>query len=204
MRNLLLSTVLIAVPIAGFALVETVMPTGPSASAPAGLGDLSLYKQIVTDTQAIAQTGDLAAAELRITDLEKLWDDNAAGLRKADPGAWSAIDSAADQTFTALRARQPDPAQIKSVLNTLETTLANPVPQTSGAVQWVAGVAVTDQTGHALPCEEMIRSVSDHLSRAQPTQAVSDLQAKALERCNADDDTRADAFSAQALALLTK
>lgn len=102
MRNLLLSVVLIAIPVAGFALVETVMPTGPSTAAPAGLGDLSSYEQIVTDTQTIAQTGDLAAAKQRITDLETLWDDNAAALRKADPGAWSAIDSAAAELKSSL------------------------------------------------------------------------------------------------------
>jgi len=204
MRNLLLSAALIAIPVAGFALVETAMPTHPSVSAAAGLGDLSNYEQIVIDTQTIAQTGDLAGAQHRITDLETLWDNNAAALRKADPNAWSTVDDAADQTFKAMRAAKPDPAQIKSALNTLAATLADPVPETSGAVQMLAGIAVTDQTGHALPCEEMIKSVSDHLGGTQPPQAVADLQTKALERCNADDDSRADAFSAQALALLTK
>ena len=48
----------------------------------------------------------------------------------------------------------------------------------------------------------MIRQVRDTLGGKTAPQAVSDLQAKALERCNADDDTRADAFSAQALAML--
>jgi hypothetical protein len=33
--------------------------------------------------------------------------------------------------------------------------------------------------------------------------AIADLIAKATERCNADDDRNADAFSAQALQMLT-
>ena len=70
----------------------------------------------------------------------------------------------------------------------------------------VAGIAVTDDTGRALPCEVMLGTLRDGLAAKAPTGAaatrVADLQARALERCNADDDRNADAFTAQALALV--
>lgn len=204
MRNLLLSAALIALPVAGFTVFEIVANPAPQeqAQAGAGLGDLSAYQTIVADTQSIAQTGDLGAAERRITDLETLWDDNATRLRKADPAAWGAVDGAADHAFSALRARSPDPARVQTALATLQQTLAAPVPALQGAVQQIAGIDVTDASGHPLPCEEMIGQVRRQLGNAAAPPAVADLQAKALERCNADDDTHADAFSAQALALL--
>ncbi len=69
----------------------------------------------------------------------------------------------------------------------------------------VSGIAVTDETGRALPCEVMLKTLREALAAKPPAAAatqVSDLQAKALERCNADDDRNADAFTAQALALV--
>ena len=71
----------------------------------------------------------------------------------------------------------------------------------------VGGIAVTDGSGRALPCEVMLKDVaaaiaSTTLAAAEKATAT-DLQTKALERCNADDDSRADEFSAQALVLLT-
>ncbi|AQS46804.1 hypothetical protein BMG03_02530 [Thioclava nitratireducens] len=205
MRNLLLSAALIALPVASFSMVEMAMNTGgPGASAAqaASLGDMSPYETIVSDTQMLAKKGEFTAAEKRITDLETLWDKNAAKLRKADPSAWGMIDGAADKAFAALRTKSPDSKTVMQSLNGLQTALADPVPSEVGAVQKVAGIAVTDKTGHALPCEAMIGKVRDTLGGKTAPQAVSDLQAKALERCNADDDTRADAFSAQALAML--
>lgn len=88
LRNLLLSAILIAVPAGSFALAEKfLVPATPPAAVSPGLGDLSAYKTIVTDTQAIAAAGDFTAAEHRITDLETLWDQNAPALRQADRGA---------------------------------------------------------------------------------------------------------------------
>ena len=205
MRNLLLSAALIAVPVASFSMVEMAMSSGaPSAGAThsASLGDLSPYETIVSDTQTLAKKGEFTAAEKRITDLETLWDKNAAKLRKADPSAWGVIDGAADKAFAALRTTSPDAKSVTKSLDGLQTALADPVPSEIGAVQKIAGVAVTDQTGHALPCEAMIGQLRDTLGGKSAPKPVADLQAKALERCNADDDTRADAFSAQALAIL--
>ena len=70
----------------------------------------------------------------------------------------------------------------------------------------VSGIAVTDEAGHNLPCEVMLKDLATGLATttiaAAGKTAATDFQTKALERCNADDDARADAFSAQALAVL--
>ncbi|MCC0064937.1 MAG: hypothetical protein H6895_12730 [Defluviimonas sp.] len=204
LRNLALSATLIAVPAAGFALTEMLFLPATQATAATqspGLGDLSAYKTIVADTQTIAASGDLAAAEHRITDLETLWDENATALRQADRAAWNSVDAAADDAFSALRASAPDKATVDKALATLASTLDAPVPAAaSGPVQYVSGIAVTDESGRAIPCEDLIGQVRTAIGTATPAAAVADLQAKALERCNADDDAHADAFSAQALA----
>ena len=46
---------------------------------------------------------------------------------------------------------------------------------------------------------EVLAVKSDFVSAEK---LITDFQSKALKRCNADDDTRADEFSAQALALI--
>lgn len=206
LRNLALSATLIAVPAAGFALAEMLISPAAQTTAVAqspGLGDLSAYKTIVADTQTIAATGDFAAAEHRITDLETLWDQNASALRQADRAAWNSVDAAADDAFSALRAGSPDGATVTAALATLAATLEAPVPAAvSGPIQYVSGIAVTDESGRAIPCEDLISQVRTAIGTATPAAAVADLQSKALERCNADDDAHADAFSAQALALI--
>lgn len=206
LRNFLLSAVLIAVPAGGFAVAEMYIRPAATTAVPAstGLGDLSAYKTIVADTRAIAATGDLAAAEKRITDLETLWDQNATALRKADSVAWTLVDTAADDAFSALRASSPDKGTVDTTLANLAAVLDAPIPAaaSAGAVQSVSGIAVSDETGRALPCEDLIGQLRDAIGTTTPAPAVADLQAKALERCNADDDAHADAFSAEALALI--
>ena len=203
MRNLLLSMALIAVPVAGFAAVELwLLPAPATQSASAGLGDLAPFAAIVTDTQTIAATGDLAAAQIRITDLENAWDEAASTLRAADTNAWGVVDTAIDDALSALRNGIPSPVEVTDTLAALQETLAGPMAAVVTGAQILNGIAVTDDTGHALPCEGMIKDVAAALAGKTPTPEVADFQTRALERCNADDDTRANAFSAQALALL--
>lgn len=203
MRNLLLSVALIAVPVAGFSAVEMwLLPAPASQSASVGLGDLSPFAAIVTDTQTIAATGDLAAAQTRITDLETAWDEAEPTLRAADANAWGVVDTAIDDALSALRNGTPSPVEVTDTLAALQETLAGPVAAAVTGAQLVNGIAVTDDTGHALPCEAMLADLTTALDGNTGAPEVADLQAKALERCNADDDTRADAFTAQALALL--
>ena len=208
MKQLLLATALIALPVGAFNLYATGHVVAANASA--GLGDLSAFTAIVTDVQTVAATGDLAAAKVRIKDLETAWDDQAGKLRALDGSAWGAIDDAADAALAALRAAMPDAVEVDTTLAALQVTLTAPSAAASAPVDavLVAGIAVTDANGRALPCEVMLKSVTDGLASAKlsdaENSAVVDLQTKATERCNADDDQHADTFSAQALALVSK
>ena len=203
MRNLLLSVALIALPVAGFSAVEWWLVPGPAPEAAGvGLGDLSSFATIVVDTQRLISKGDLSGAGKRITDLETAWDEAEPSLRAADANAWGVVDTAIDDALGALRVGSPDPVEVTRTLAALSTTLAGPVAATITGVRLVDGVAVTDETGHALPCEALLADLAAAIGAATATPEVDGLRSKALERCNADDDIRANAFSAQALALL--
>ena len=60
----------------------------------------------------------------------------------------------------------------------------------------------------AVPCEQALNDVKAALKSAKLTDAVkakfTDLENKGIERCKADDDARADAFFAEALAIIGK
>ena len=214
MKQLLLATALIVVPVGAFTAFNLYVsgPTVAAATAaPAtGLGDVSAFSSIITDVQAIAAKGDLAAAKARIKDFETAWDDQAATLRALDGNAWGTIDDAADAALAALRAGTPDAAAVDTTLTALQLTLTSTVADASAPVAaiLVSGIIVTDANGRALPCEVILKSVADGLTTAKLSDAdrtaAVDFQTKALERCNADDDQRADEFSAQALALVSK
>ncbi len=59
-----------------------------------------------------------------------------------------------------------------------------------------------------VPCEDMLKQLRDAEATAKPSDAdkakVAALEAKGVERCNADDDKRADDFFGQALKILGK
>ncbi len=212
MRQALLAVVLVIAPVALFSVgLRVIAP--PKAAQPeaaiAPLGDLSSLGLIVADVRNLAQGGDLPGASARITDLETAWDDAEARLRPMDAQAWGHVDDAIDAALKALRAEGPEPSGVLATLQSLTVVLENPsgAAGPAGTVQKVAGIAVTDAYGHALPCEDMLGRLKLALAAAEPEAAAAkqanDLLAKATERCNADDDTRSDAFSAQGLALLT-
>ncbi|WP_299844754.1 hypothetical protein [uncultured Jannaschia sp.] len=215
MRNLLLSVALIAAPVAVFAAGYVVL-TPPAAQTAAAipdaappLGDMTPFAAITTDVQSVAAAGDLVAAETRITDLETAWDDAQATLRPVNTAAWGHVDGAIDDALSALRAGSPDAGQVDATLAALQGALADPTAGTApaaGGPGTVSGIVVTDASGRALPCEVMLEQLRTGLvASAIPDPdrtAATALQAKATERCNADDDARSDAFSAQALALL--
>jgi hypothetical protein len=215
MRNLLLSVALIAAPVAVFSggymlLAPAAQVQAATTSAPS-LGDMSSFVTIINDVETIAAKGDLVAAEKRITDFETAWDKAAGTLRPINSSYWGNIDDAADAALSALRAKTPDAANVTGTLADLQTALADPSLSPINApkaVASVAGIATTDANGRALPCEVMLKDVAAQLTTAKLAPdvlaQVTDFQTKALERCNADDDARADGFSAQALALLAK
>ena len=203
LRQILLAVALIAAPVAVFSAWEVwVAPLPQLASAPNDLADMTPFKTIVTDVQASAAKGDLADAATRITDLETAWDDGEDKLRPLDEAQWGGLDGKIDAALKALRATPPQAATVTETLAALQTALDDPGAAVgTGGVQMVSGIAVTDAGGHPISCEVMLTELANQLALKPNTEAAS-LQAKATERCNADDDAHADAFSAQALALL--
>lgn len=214
MKQFLLATALIAVPVALFSAYEHYMvPPADAAQAQGqakGLGDLADFKSITKDVQKIAATGDFKAAEKRATDFEKEWDDKQATLRPQDPEAWGNIDAAADAVFKSLRNGAPIADKVNTALADLQMALdkSGAAVGKSGTQAFVAGIAVTDATGHPVPCEELINKLKAASAKtgipADKQAKAADFLSKALERCNADDDQHADAFSAQGIALLTQ
>ena len=59
-----------------------------------------------------------------------------------------------------------------------------------------------------VPCEDMLKTLTETLKTAKLSdadmKAVTELQTKGTERCNADDDKRADDFFAQAMKIMGK
>lgn len=216
MKQFLLATVLIAVPVAAFSSYEILFaPAAPVTQTQAqtksqGLGDLSSYKVITTDVQKIAATGDFTAAEKRATDFEKEWDDNATRLRSIDPVAWGNVDAAADAVFKSLRQGTPSADNVSAALADLQTSLGSSGigAGAAGTQSFIKGIAVTDVNGHPIPCEDLIGQLKTASAKAgissDSKAKAADFLTKALERCNADDDQRADAFSAQGLAVLNQ
>lgn len=72
-----------------------------------------------------------------------------------------------------------------------------------------AGFTVVSLPAHAaVPCEDMLKQMRDAKTSAKlndsDMQKVSDLETKAVERCNADDDMRSDKFLADAMKIMGK
>jgi hypothetical protein len=80
------------------------------ARAKAPLGDLSKFRIITVDTLQIAKSGDLKAAEKRITDMETAWDTSANKLQALDKVNWRKLDLALDHVLFELRADKPSTA----------------------------------------------------------------------------------------------
>ncbi len=216
LRQAALALVLIAVPVAGFTAVELAMARPGSASvadAPAApLGDLSALVAIANDVAGLIEKGDLVGAEARATDIETAWDDAQSKLQPMNPEAWGNVDAAADALFHALRVQTPDAARAKAAIAGLLSTLASPLGTAGGTasatVGKVSGIAVTDANGHPLPCEQLIGQLRTGLAAATAPAdrlaAAKEAFTKALERCNADDDTNANVQSAAGLAALAQ
>jgi hypothetical protein len=125
MKQVLLALVLIAVPVALFSGYEAYFGHSAEAAA-AGLGDLTTFKTIIADVQALADKGDMIGAAKRITDFESAWDQAETAIRPLNPTQWGNIDDAADAALHAVRAGSPAPDQVKSTLATLMAVLQDP------------------------------------------------------------------------------
>jgi hypothetical protein len=124
MKQILLATALIALPVAAFTGFQMVFSTTQAnANVSVGIGDTAVFTTIINDVQALAGQGDFAGAKDRIKDFELAWDENAKGLRPMDPAYWDNIDGAADTALSAVRSSSPDAAAIATALADLQTAL---------------------------------------------------------------------------------
>lgn len=68
--------------------------------------------------------------------------------------------------------------------------------------------AMAAQAAQGVPCEQALKDLRSAIASAKigdkEMQSVKDLEAKGIERCNADDDKRAGEFFAEAMKLLGK
>jgi hypothetical protein len=72
----------------------------------------------------------------------------------------------------------------------------------------LAIAASTAAEGATVPCEDMLKQLRDAEKTATLNDAdkaaADELKSKGIERCNADDDKRANKFFADALKIVTK
>jgi len=207
MRQLVAALLLAAGPIMAFPIIQPT--TAAYAATLSELGDLSAMSAIVDDTLAIARSGDMTKAEARITDFESVWDEAAGSMQPLSPSRWGAIDVAADKAIEGLRAPAPNSAGVEAALTALLSELDNPGGGTLAAappvgVAGASGFAMTNADGSPLPCEVALKTLRDAAGGRTPSDKAGydTLMGKGLDRCNADDDKRADAFFADAFALL--
>ena len=125
LRQTALAAILIAAPVAAFTAYQFYAANSAEA-ATSGLGDLSNFKTIITDVQALVDKGDMQGASKRVTDWETAWDQAETAIRPLNQTQWGNIDQASDAALSAVRKASPDQSAAKAALATLMAELNDP------------------------------------------------------------------------------
>ncbi len=107
----------------GVISITSLPPFMTSAMAASKLGDLSKFKKIVVDTEALVEKGNLSGAKTRIKDLETSWDEVEPSLKPRASSDWHIVDKAIDRSLSALRADSPDVSICKKLLADLRISI---------------------------------------------------------------------------------
>lgn len=92
-------------------------------AASSKLGDLTAFQNLVGDSKALLDKGDLVGAKARLKDLETSWDEAEAGLKPRAAADWHTLDKAIDRALTAARATSPDLAVCRSAIDEVLATI---------------------------------------------------------------------------------